>query len=149
MSIIFSRSCEYGIQAVLYLARRGKKRSVLLREISDSLGIPHHFLSKVLQLLNRRGIVVSQKGSSGGFTLARALNRITLADIVQAIDGEALLTECVLGFPECDPRNPCPAHNTWGEAKSVISGMLNQKTIGDLSKGFNKKLGPTRRQPRN
>ncbi len=146
MAIIFSRSCEYGIQAVLYLARRGKKRSVLLREISDSLGIPHHFLSKVLQLLSRRGIVISQKGSTGGFTLAQPLNRITLADIMKAIDGEALLTECVLGFPECDPRNPCPAHNKWKEAKTIISSMLNQKTIGDLSKGFNKKLGRAQEQ---
>ncbi|HUL45190.1 MAG TPA: Rrf2 family transcriptional regulator [Bacteroidota bacterium] len=143
MSVIFSRSCEYAIQSVLYLARKGGNRTVLLREISDSLGIPHHFLSKVLQLLSRHGIVVSQKGANGGFALAQPLNTIMLADIVEAVDGDALMTECVLGFPECDSEHPCPAHHTWKEAKAIISTMLHEKTLGELGKEFDRKLSRT------
>ena len=148
MSVIFSRSCEYAIQSVLFLARKRGKGSVLVREISDSLGIPHHFLSKVLQLLHRRGIVASQKGAHGGFSLNRPVEKITIADIVRAIDGDTLLKECILGFSECDSVHPCPAHKEWIEAKTILETMLNDKTVGELGEDFEKKLLYTMKKTR-
>ena len=140
MSVIFSRSCEYAIQSVLYLARSNGKKAILLREISDSLSIPHHFLSKVLQLLCRSGIVSSQKGIRGGFTLTMHAEQITLSDIVSAIDGDTFLNACVLGFPECDSEHACPAHKRWTEARTIISTMLSEETIAELGNEFGKKL---------
>ena len=140
MSVIFSRSCEYAIQSVLFLAKKEGEKTVLLREISESLDIPYHFLSKVMQLLSRHGIVHSQKGANGGFTLNRSAHDITLADIVEAVDGASYRKSCVLGFPECNAENACPVHNQWKDARSIIETMLGQKDIEQLGKKLDKKL---------
>jgi len=140
MSLIFSKSCEYAIQATLFLAAKNSATPVLLREISDALQIPHHFLSKIFQQLTRDRILDSHKGSSGGFSLAKAADKITLCDIINSVDGEGFLSECVLGFPECGDTNPCPVHDKWKQAKEVILSMVNNKTILELSKEINGKL---------
>lgn len=140
MSLIFSKSCEYATQAILFLAKKKSHDPVLLRDISEALQIPHHFLNKVLQLLSRDGLIVSQKGSNGGFALGRDAKTITLSDIVRAVDGEAFLNECVLGFPQCGDPNPCPVHKQWLLAKTNIIDMLNQRTVDDLSNGLQGKL---------
>ncbi|HAL57185.1 MAG TPA: transcriptional regulator [Bacteroidetes bacterium] len=140
MSLIFSKSCEYALQAILYLARQPQGEPALLREISDSLNIPHHFLNKVLQTLTRDEIVASFKGSNGGFALGRSPKEITLSDIVRAVDGESFLDHCVLGFPACGDKNPCPVHPQWKRAKVVIQDMIHRKTLFELSKELDPKL---------
>lgn len=142
MSVLFSRSCEYAIQAVLYLSNREREGAgpVHLKEISSALRIPHHFLSKLLQTLTHNEIAVSWKGLNGGFELVRPPNRIKLIDIVDAIDGKEFLDKCVLGFSHCDENNACPVHSYWKQAKNYIRDMLNDKTIHDLSKELDEKL---------
>lgn len=140
MSLIFSKSCEYGTQAVLFLARESENGPILLRDISGALAIPHHFLSKILQALVLEGIVVSQKGFNGGFSLGRPARQIALIDIVRAIDGDEFLDQCVLGFPGCNEKTPCPVHPTWKRAKSIIVEILHKKTISELSKELDPKL---------
>jgi Rrf2 family protein len=141
MSAIFSRSCEYGIQAVLFLAKNATAGAPLhLRTISSGLKVPHHFLSKVLQTLVRDGIVLSHKGQTGGFKLGRPASEITLAEIVEAIDGKGFLDRCVLGFSKCSGEEPCPAHEEWKPAKQMILGMLQAKTIDHLSRGLDDKF---------
>lgn len=140
MSIIFSKSCEYGIQSVLYIAKVSNGHPVLLRDISETLHIPHHFLSKVLQILTRNGIIVSKKGQHGGYEIGLDPKKTTLMDIVKAIDGDSYLGECVLGFPGCCDENPCPVHDSWRRSKKSILEMLNNKTIAKLSKELDGKL---------
>jgi len=140
VSLIFSKSCEYALQASLFLAKQTKDEFVLLREISDKLDIPHHFLSKVLQTLTRADVVTSYKGAKGGFTLARASKDIYLMEIVRAMDGDKFLEECVLGFPGCSDRTPCPVHPQWKRAKEIVMNMLQKKTLAGLSKELEPKL---------
>jgi Rrf2 family iron-sulfur cluster assembly transcriptional regulator len=140
MSLIFSKSCEYALQAALYLAQQPQGKPVLLRDVSDRLNIPHHFLSKVLQSLTRDAIIVSSKGANGGFQLGHLPKDITLVDIVRAIDGEKYLEDCVLGFPGCGDRHPCPVHDQWKRAKEIILNILHKKTLAELSKELDPKL---------
>lgn len=121
------------MQAVLFIARGSEKPFVPLTDISRSMSIPHHFLSKVLQTLVHQGLVISNKGSNGGFQLARSGNEITVYEIVRAIDGDFLLKSCMLGFSKCDDDNPCPLHDTWSAARKQIVDMICSKTIGELS----------------
>jgi Rrf2 family protein len=137
---MFSRSCEYALQACLYLAQQKDGNFALLREISERLNIPHHFLSKVLQTLSRSGVVVSLKGANGGFSLARPPKEIKLIEIVRAVDGDTFLEECILGFPGCGDKNPCPVHTQWKRAKEIVLNMLNEKTLAVLGKELNPKL---------
>lgn len=140
MSLIFSKSCEYALQASLFLARQPKEQFVLLREISEKLVIPHHFLSKVLQTLTRAEVVTSSKGANGGFTLARPSKDICLMEIVRAVDGDKFLEECVLGFPGCGDKTPCPVHPQWKRAKDTILSILQKKTLSQLSTELEPKL---------
>ena len=140
MTVIFSKSCEYALQAVLYLAKNTQRNPIHLLEIASALQLPHHFLSKVLQTLSHHEIVESRKGQNGGFELGRAASSIELNDIVKAIDGDAFLAHCVLGFPQCGDEKPCPAHSYWKEAKEIILKMLHEKTVDDLCRNMDDKL---------
>ncbi len=118
MTVIFSKKCEYGLQAVLYLAAHLSEKAIPAEDIARSLAIPKEFVSKILQKLTESGIIESKKGKNGGFGLAKSPSKIRLIDVVAAIDGLDIFNSCVLGFPKCSPDHPCPVHNNWGELKN-------------------------------
>ena len=132
MTVIFSKKCEYGMQAVLYLAAQETGSLVSAEDISKVLKIPKEFISKILQSLRDSGLISSSKGKSGGFSLAKPASRIKLIDVVAAIDGLDMFDSCVLGFPECSPTHPCPVHNTWGTLRTQTYDMLTSETIDKL-----------------
>ncbi len=132
MSLLFSRQCEYAIQAVLYLALKPQGEMVPSRKLARKLKIPYHFLSKIFQDLTRKGLLVSLKGPAGGFTLGLPAENITLFHIVEAIDGVGFTRDCVLGFPECSGKNPCSVHETWGRLREEIYSMLVNKNIAQM-----------------
>ena len=138
MSTIFSRQCEYAIQAVLYLAMKPHDGKTSIKELTRQLEIPYHFVAKILQDLGRKGLLVSLKGPSGGFALARQPGEITLLEIVDAIDGTAFLHDCVLGFPDCSSKTPCPAHDRWEKVRENISEMLIGQTVAQMAKNTHK-----------
>lgn len=129
MTVIFSKKCEYGLQAVLYMAAKEPGCVCPSDEIADKLQIPKEFVSKILQSLTESGIVDSKKGKSGGFLLAKNPSKIRLIDIVTAIDGLELFNSCVLGFPNCSPDQPCPVHDKWGELRTKAYNMLTDETL--------------------
>ena len=129
MTVFFSKKCEYGLQAVLFMATQTEGRVCPAEEISKRLKIPKEFISKILQSLTESGIIESKKGKAGGFKLAKHPSKIKLIDIVDAIDGLDSFNSCVLGFPECSPDKPCPVHNQWGELRTKAYEMLSSETI--------------------
>lgn len=129
MTVFFSKKCEYGIQAILFLATQTEDCVCPAEEISKKLNIPKEFISKILQSLTESGIVESKKGKLGGFKLAMHPSNIKLIDIVEAIDGLESFNSCVLGFPECTPEKPCPVHDQWGELRAKALEMLSSETI--------------------
>lgn len=131
MAIIFSKACEYGIQATLYIATIPERR-VGIKEIAAELSIPVHFLAKILQALGEKGILTSYKGVHGGYTLQRSPESIHIIDIVAAIDGMAFFEGCVLGFPGCGTGKPCPVHDRWGQVRDTIRDMLSTDSLADL-----------------
>jgi Rrf2 family protein len=133
MSVIFSRQCEYALQAVLYIARKPSGSMTTAKELTKKLRIPYHFIGKILQSLARKGLLLSHRGPKGGFGLAHPVGEITLYHVVDAIDGSSFTERCVLGFPECSGKNPCPLHNTWGDLRESIYRMLVTKSIGQLA----------------
>jgi Rrf2 family protein len=138
MSLIFSRQCEYALQAVTYLALNRQGEMTSIKDISTRLGIPYHFLAKILQDLSRKGLLASLKGPTGGFTLGVPAEEITLFHIVEAIDGIDFTKKCVMGFPECSGTNPCAVHEIWGELREGIITMLIGRNIADLAEEMRK-----------
>ena len=129
MTVFFSKKCEYGLQAILYMAVKGVECVCPAEEISKRLNIPKEFISKILQSLTESGIIESKKGKTGGFKLAKHPSKIKLIDIVEAIDGLESFNTCVLGFPKCSPDKPCPVHDQWGELRVKAYEMLSAETI--------------------
>ncbi|MCX6133828.1 MAG: Rrf2 family transcriptional regulator [Ignavibacteriales bacterium] len=138
MSLIFSRECEYAIQAVTYLARRPEESRTSIRQLARILKIPHHFLAKILQRLTQKGLLVSTKGPKGGFALALPAKGITLFHIVDAVDGVGFANQCVLGFPECSGKHPCAVHEQWGSIRESIYRLLVSQDLSEVGAGMKK-----------
>lgn len=141
MTVIFSKKCEYGLQAVLYMAAKESGCVCPSEEIAKKLKIPKEFVSKILQNLTDSGIVDSKKGKAGGFMLAKHPSKIRLIDIVAAIDGLDIFNSCVLGFPSCSPDKPCPVHDKWGELRSKAYEMLATETMDKFKEKTINKIG--------
>jgi Rrf2 family iron-sulfur cluster assembly transcriptional regulator len=134
---LFSRQCEYALQAVLYLSGKPKVGYTNINEISERLGVPMPFLGKTLQLLVKGKILSSLKGPNGGFRLERDPREVALFHVVDAIDGTGFMTSCVMGFPECSSKNPCPMHSEWAQLRDRVYQILATKTVSDISKEIN------------
>ncbi|PRA94096.1 transcriptional regulator [Chryseobacterium sp. MYb7] len=133
----FSKTCEYAIRAVLYIASQSQEgKRVGIKEIAENINSPEYFLGKILQRLSRAGIILSVKGPNGGFYLdANGLNR-PIADIVITLEGDEIFTGCGMGLSYCSESNPCPLHNEFKKIRNQITFMLHKSTIG----AFNKEL---------
>lgn len=132
--MLLSKSCVYGLRASLYLANKKNGQYIPIREMSDKLEISFHFLTKILQQLTAENILESYKGPNGGVRLTNSGEEVVLMDVVLAIDGEQLLTECALGLPGCGVKNPCPLHDKWAETRDSIREMLEETTLTELVK---------------
>ncbi len=132
MTVIFSKKCELGLQAVLFLSAQKAGKKFSASDISKELDVPREFVSKVLQTLTGSGIVGSQKGKSGGFFLDKSPEDVRLIDIVMAIDGLEIFHKCVLGFKGCSVSEPCPVHNKWGKLRDETYKMLSEETLAEL-----------------
>lgn len=132
MTVIFSKTCELGLQAVLFLSIKKEKRIFTAAEVSKELKVPKEYISKVMQILTESGIIGSKKGKNGGFYLAKSPSQIKLIEIVEAIDGLEIFNNCVLGFPGCSSENPCPVHEKWGKLREDAYKMLSTETLEQL-----------------
>jgi Rrf2 family protein len=143
--MLLSKSCVYGLRAALYLASGNNGEYVSIGNMSERLDISFHFLTKILQQLTAADLMESHKGPNGGVKLAKPGSEISLIDVVIAIDGAELFTECVLGLPGCGVEKPCPLHDTWAETRDSIREMLENTTLTHLAekgKNMNLRLTP-------
>lgn len=130
---MLSRSSEYAIRALTYLAQRQRDgQHVLARDMAAELGLPAPFLGKVLQPLVTRGLLHSQRGRSGGFRLDRPASRIFLVEIVESQETLGPENTCLLGQRACDDAQPCPLHETWMTAAHAFHERLRRTSLQDL-----------------
>jgi Rrf2 family protein len=129
---MLSKSCEYGLRAVLYLASLDQEGYVPIGTISEELDISFPFLTKIFQKLNDAGLLTSQRGPKGGVALTEPADEVTLHEIVVAIDGNDLFQECVLGLPNCGDAEPCPLHDEWAEERNRVERMFRNATLAEL-----------------
>jgi Rrf2 family protein len=131
--MLLSQRCAYALRTALYLAAAEPGAYVAVREISGTLGIPYHFLAKVVQALTGAGLFQSMRGPTGGVALARSSGRITLKEVVLAVDGPAVFHACVLGLPGCGDRKPCPLHEQWAPARAQVEALFAAATLADTA----------------
>jgi Rrf2 family protein len=139
--MLFSRSTEYAIRAMTFLASKEPGKLAGAKEIAEAENIPMPFLWKILQMLTKRSMVRSFKGLHGGYKLARKAESIPLMAIVNLTDGSEFRDSCVLGLPKCDDKNPCPLHEKWRNIRSDVTAMLDKTSLADLACVAKKRLG--------
>ena len=138
---MFSKTCEYGIKAVLYIAEQSLRHDrSKMGDIVRQIGSPEAFTGKILGALSRHGIIDSYTGPHGGFAISHdRLHTITIADIVRAIDGEQFFDGCVLGLGECESSHPCPMHHAVEPIRNGMRQVLQDATVYELAMGLKNK----------
>lgn len=137
--MIITRATDYSIRAVLRMAEHHPTSVVSKHEICTAEGITPAFLAKILQPLIKSGIVRSKRGVSGGFALAKDPSKLTVLDIMKAVDEPLELNRCVLKNKPCVKNNMCPVHDLWLEAKDSFEAVFSKQTLAELAKVRSKK----------
>lgn len=132
---MFSKACEYGIKAVIYIATQSMNNNrVKIGNIVDHIGSPEAFTAKVLGALTKHDIVKSYTGPYGGFEIeTRRMEAIKLSEIVFAIDGDSIYKGCGLGLNECNSDQPCPIHDRFVHIREELRKMIETTSIHDLA----------------
>jgi Rrf2 family protein len=126
-----TRETDYAIRCVLYLSE-SPEEVVMVNEIARARRIPKSFLSKILQKLTKAGIVRSYRGVKGGFRLAKKPKRISLLDVIEAIEGPVAMNRCAINNRLCSLSNSCSAHPVWVDVRKKVEEMLKKHNFDGL-----------------
>ena len=145
---MFSTKAEYGVRVMVDLARRGGAEPVALAEIAESEGLPVAYLEHLVARLRRAGLVESRRGARGGYLLARNPAQITIAEVVEALEGRIAPIECISSSPdgtvrcsrESDPGHVCTTKILWTRVRAAIVQTLQDTTLAELIPTTTKKV---------
>ena len=129
--MLFSTATGYALRALAAMPEDGTYS--LAKDLASHLELPGPYLAKILQSLAQEGILHSVRGPRGGFRLARPAHRVTVGEVVTALEGIETMSGCVMGFAHCDNHdNPCPLHKAWNDVKAHMDASMTHVTIRDL-----------------
>jgi Rrf2 family protein len=129
----FSKKADYALMAMKHLALRGDRGSSSAREIAALYNIPIELMAKVLQRLVRRGLLASHQGTRGGYELSRRPTQISVADVIQAIDGPVTVTACSTEENQCEQFAKCNVRDPLWKVRERILSALGECTIAELA----------------
>jgi Rrf2 family protein len=132
----FGVGVDYSLKALLMLAERyPSTQPQRVEEIASAQEIPENYLRRLLIELKRGGLVASQKGPSGGYLLARHPAKITMADVVQIIEGDYVPVECLEDGANsiCRRAEACAMREVWREVRDAVVGILSRATLQSLA----------------
>lgn len=129
----FTKAEEYGLFGVVHLAKHHRGAVVSLAEISKAQGIPEKFLSKIFQMLTRAGILKSHRGVRGGFSLAKLPNKVSIADVLNAIQGDTDPVKCIADGKQCSKRGDCAVRDLILEGRRHMFAYYEKQTVEDLT----------------
>ncbi len=126
-----SRMTDYGIVVLSQLAQEGTEVSTAA-ELSAHTGLPAPTVAKLLKLLGRARLVLSQRGAAGGYVLARSPVCISVGEVMTAIDGPVWITACVTA-DGCKVETTCPIHGRWDKVNLAVRRTLDEITLAELA----------------
>ena len=129
-----STKVRYGVRAMLDLAKQDDKVPVLLRDIAKRQNISASYLANIFSALVSSGLVVSKRGSRGGFNLGRKASKIKLSEIASVIDGPISLVDCVTGPDDCMKSSSCAVRVVWARMERALKQVLESITLQELVK---------------
>ncbi|HEX9365195.1 MAG TPA: SUF system Fe-S cluster assembly regulator [Vicinamibacterales bacterium] len=128
-----SKKADYALMAMKHLAIKVESSSTSAREIAEQYDIPIELMAKVLQRLARSGLLTSHQGTRGGYTLSKPTASISVADIIQAIDGPLTVTACSTEDEQCEQFTKCNVRDPLWRIKDRILAALAQCSLAEIS----------------
>ena len=131
-----NRLTDYAVVVMAQMAH-GRDEMRTAPQISQDTGVPQPTVAKLLNALARENLVSSQRGAAGGYALSRPAEEITVAEIIQALEGPIALTACVDGSGDnCGSEPLCPMRGNWDKVNRAIHHALSGVTLADMSLSF-------------
>ena len=128
-----SKKADYALMAMKHLAQKGGAPSTSAREIAEQYDIPIELMAKVLQRLVRRGLLISTQGTRGGYVLSRSSASISVADVIEAIDGPFTVTACSSENNDCEQFAKCSIRDPLWQIRERIAAALGTVTLAEMA----------------
>ncbi len=128
-----TRQADYALRAVLYLVDLGSERRAATSQIAEEQNIPPSFLAKIVSQLSVAGLLQTSRGARGGVSLARPPDKISLLEVVEAIDGPILLNECVVDSGACVFGENCALRPVFCDAQAELVNRLERTTFDKVA----------------
>ncbi len=134
---MLSNTCKYGVRACIYIALYGKDKLMNIKQIAKGLDVPEPFLGKILQILAKKKILISQRGITGGFKFAKDPHNIYFLDIIEIIDGLDVFNECLLGVRVCklspEHTKDCPFNTKLDPLLDKLYDVFKEHSVGEFA----------------
>jgi Rrf2 family protein len=127
-----TKKADYGLMAMKHLAEHADQGACSAKDVADAYGIPAEALAKILQRLVKAGLLNSQHGTNGGYTLSRDASKISAFEVIRAIDGPLFITACVTVRGECGQTDRCTIREPLRRVNDSIEKVLRQITISEM-----------------
>jgi FeS assembly SUF system regulator len=132
--IRMTKLTDYGIVLLTHIARDPERSTRNAPELAAAAHLPLPTVSKILKILAREGLLVPHRGAKGGFSLARAPEFVTVADVITALEGPIALTECSAHGPDrCGIELQCPVGTNWQRINRVVLDALGKITLAEMA----------------
>ena len=128
-----SKKADYALMAMKHLAQKRAASSTSAREIAEQYDIPIELMAKVLQRLVRMGLLASTQGTRGGYMLGRTATAISVAEVIEAIDGPFTVTACSTDKHDCEQFNKCSIRDPLWQIRERIAAALGTVTIAEIA----------------
>lgn len=127
-----TQTAEYALRVMAFMVNLPAGVAIRARDLAGPTNVPPHYLSKLMRHLVVAGLIHSQKGHGGGFTLARTPVQITLEEVLLAANVALMDDECAFGWRQCNAVHPCPLHPAWSRLKTATFKWARETTLQDL-----------------
>ena len=134
-----STRSTYGMRAMLALAGHAGQGPMMVREIAEQQALPATYLEQLMVLLRKSSLVTATRGAHGGYLLARSPREMTMAEIIEALEGPLSLADCPHGSGCCGRPEQCALHDVWDEASRTLHQLFAGITLADLLHRQNEK----------
>src|SRR6201998_1985030 len=128
-----TKKADYGLMAMKHLAEHAQDGACSAKDVAESYGIPPEVLAKILQRLAKAGLLHSQHGINGGYTLARAASENSAYEVIRSIDGPLFITSCITVRGECDQTERCTIREPLRKVNQSIEEVLKKIKIAEMT----------------
>lgn len=137
--IRLSKLTDYGIVLLTHFAKQPHGHVLTARDLSQESKLPLPTVGKILKVLSRGELLISQRGVKGGYTLAKEPQKISVAEVIHVLEGRISMTECSAHSPGiCGLEAVCPNRTNWQKISAVVRKALEGLTLNDMSRPFPK-----------